>query len=494
MSVSLKQGATQVYSFGLGRVGTQLTSSSDTANGGWTFTYDEFNRVKTTTGTPQTFSYDYDRWGNRWHQNAPQGGPAPQISFDASTNRINSAGYTYDAAGNLTNDGFHSYTFDAEGNVIKVDSGTTATFTYDALNNRVRIDVPGSSQEFVFNPQGQRASTWNASTGAQIQGQAYWGNRPLAFSFSGSTHFQEQDWIGTERFRSKYDGSTEATFQSLPFGDASATSGSDYDAYHLAGLDQDASSNTGHASYRQYSPTEGRWLTPDPSFGSYDFTDPQSLNRYAYVEANPLVYQDPAGLFAIPPEVGGPCIWCDVGILIADGVFAFFEFGGGRPTFHGTLQPRADSDPGSLGESLGIPVGLSQPRWGLWGSTSGCDFGDCSPNGTGFAAPGIGLGPAPINVGPIILIEIDELLLEHDIKEFRKLCTASGWSWCSSNSGKENIRPSWAEKYGLPYPGESGNEFADRLCKAEFGPNGCPDGTGPGSDYSKLKKWADRRK
>jgi hypothetical protein len=60
-------------------------------------------------------------------------------------------------------------------------------------------------------------------------------------------------------------------------------------------------------------------------------------------------------------------------------------------------------------------------------------------------------------------------------------------------AGKDNIRPSWAEKYGLPRPGESGKDFADRLCRAEFGPNGCPDGKGPGSDHSKLKKWADRR-
>ena len=60
-------------------------------------------------------------------------------------------------------------------------------------------------------------------------------------------------------------------------------------------------------------------------------------------------------------------------------------------------------------------------------------------------------------------------------------------------AGKENIRPSWAEKYGLPRLGESGNQFADRVCKAEYGLGGCPGGTGPGGDYNKLKKWADRR-
>ena len=38
-----------------------------------------------------------------------------------------------------------------------------------------------------------------------------------------------------------------------------------------------------HAQFRQYSFLQGRWLAPDPSMGSYDLSNPQSLNRYAYV-------------------------------------------------------------------------------------------------------------------------------------------------------------------------------------------------------------------
>jgi hypothetical protein len=57
-----------------------------------------------------------------------------------------------------------------------------------------------------------------------------------------------------------------------------------------------------------------------------------------------------------------------------------------------------------------------------------------------------------------------------------------------AGKGKENIRPTWAEKYGLPKPGESAVQFAKRLCDAEFGVGNY--NTGPGSDYSKLRKWA----
>ncbi|HET7212008.1 MAG TPA: RHS repeat-associated core domain-containing protein [Terriglobia bacterium] len=42
---------------------------------------------------------------------------------------------------------------------------------------------------------------------------------------------------------------------------------------------------------------DGRWFTPDPLGG--DITNPQSLNRYAYVLNNPATLTDPSGL--------GPC-------------------------------------------------------------------------------------------------------------------------------------------------------------------------------------------
>ncbi len=50
--------------------------------------------------------------------------------------------------------------------------------------------------------------------------------------------------------------------------------------------------------YREYDPRQGRWLSPDPSgLAAVDPSDPQSWNRYAYVENNPLNFTDPFGLF-----------------------------------------------------------------------------------------------------------------------------------------------------------------------------------------------------
>jgi YD repeat-containing protein len=78
-------------------------------NGNWTFGYDDFGHVSSSSKTGQSFNWKYDPSGNRWQQNAPQGGPAPQYVFDAN-NHIIACGVVYDAAGNVTTDGFHAYT------------------------------------------------------------------------------------------------------------------------------------------------------------------------------------------------------------------------------------------------------------------------------------------------------------------------------------------------------------------------------------------------
>jgi hypothetical protein len=136
--------------------------------------YDEFNRLSTRTvssGTPQNFTYVYDRWGNRWQQNVTAGsGPSPQYSFNTANNQISASGFAYDAAGNLTNDGFHTYSYDAEGNISAVDNGSTAQYTYDALNQRVQTLVYGSNAtEYLFNPSGQRLSVWNGEPVSEIR-------------------------------------------------------------------------------------------------------------------------------------------------------------------------------------------------------------------------------------------------------------------------------------------------------------------------------------
>jgi RHS repeat-associated protein len=91
----------------------------------------------------------------------------------------------------------------------------------------------------------------------------------------------------------------EATFTSLPWGDAQTTaSGTDLDAYHYATLDYDPETATDHAQFRQDNSAQGHFMSPDPYAGSYDMGNPQSMNRYVYAMNNPLSSIDPSGLDA----------------------------------------------------------------------------------------------------------------------------------------------------------------------------------------------------
>ena len=303
----------QVYAFTATWKGSQLQNSSDSVLGQTSnYGYDEFNRLKSrtvTSGTVQNLNWVYDRWGNRWQQNVTAGsGPQPQFSVNTVNNHI--SGYSYDAAGNQTNDGTYNYTYDAEGNITAVNNGSTASYLYDALNHRVRTTVGSTVTEYVFNASEQRISEWNASTHSQLKGHYYWGSKPVAYYTTAAgggaaAHFEHQDWLGTERIRTTYNASVEGTYASLPWGDnQTTTSGTDGDANHFAMLDFDSETQTNHAEFRQYSSAEGRWLRPDPSSASYNLGNPQSMNRYTYAMNNPVSDIDPAGLDACV-HIGG---------------------------------------------------------------------------------------------------------------------------------------------------------------------------------------------
>jgi RHS repeat-associated protein len=79
-----------------------------------------------------------------------------------------------------------------------------------------------------------------------------------------------------------------------PFGDTYATSGSADPAF--TSQRQDTVAGLFDFPAREYS-NEGRWTSPDPSgLASAHLSDPQTLNRYAYVRNNPLALTDPQGL------------------------------------------------------------------------------------------------------------------------------------------------------------------------------------------------------
>ena len=68
--------------------------------------------------------------------------------------------------------------------------------------------------------------------------------------------------------------------------------------YKFAGMERDSETGHDHTMFRQYASNFGRWMSPDPLAG--DISNPQSLNRYAYVMNNPTTLVDSLGLQCSP--------------------------------------------------------------------------------------------------------------------------------------------------------------------------------------------------
>jgi RHS repeat-associated protein len=115
---------------------------------------------------------------------------------------------------------------------------------------------------------------------------------------SGIGVFLFQDHLGSVRVTGTAAGVLDDDIDYLPFGSLYANYGS-ASANHYRFTDDesdDAQSTTEYAVYRNLDPWIGRFNRPDPYDGSYDPNDPQSLNRYSYVQNQPSMSIDPLGL------------------------------------------------------------------------------------------------------------------------------------------------------------------------------------------------------
>jgi RHS repeat-associated protein len=286
-----------------GSIGGQTESAA--------YTYDLLGRLVTSNQTTNTVSaqrrFEYDRWGNRTSvYDATSGGTqiqsvALEQSGGAPTNRITSVtqgstvNYVYDAAGNVTNDGAHSYTYDAENRLVSVDGGSTAVYGYNHANRRIKKTVGGVTTHCVW--EGNQIIAENtASSGAVNVEYVSSGGRMVASIASGVTRYYLNDQLSA---RATLDtaGNIVGRQAHLPFGEELNASGTT-DKHRFTSYERDGETGTDHAVNRQYGQSVGRFMRVDPYSGSYNLSDPQSLNRYSYVQNDSINAADPLGLDA----------------------------------------------------------------------------------------------------------------------------------------------------------------------------------------------------
>jgi RHS repeat-associated protein len=317
-------------------IGTGAEPNSDARTNA--YTYDKVGRLVSGTANyaagNRSEIYAYDPFGNMTSR-TPAGSPPVTFQIDSATNRT----------------GLHNEPgrYDAGGNEIS-DPAISATRRFDPLNMMTYKHTGGVEENYVYTPDDQRigvltaaSHTWTWSLRDEggallrqysssetalnadwlwVEDYVYAGGHLLGAermaSQGGRRHFH-LDHLGTPRLITGSDAAATliARHDYLPFGEEVTL----IDSERLAGFDRvEPLEFAGHESdfggslaatldymhARYYRPTQGRFLSIDPST-DLDKTvhDPQLWNRYSYVRNNPIGNTDPDGKICVPCAVVG---------------------------------------------------------------------------------------------------------------------------------------------------------------------------------------------
>jgi RHS repeat-associated protein len=417
-----------------GNVASMNAAGAQTFNR--TYTYESLNRLSTLSSPSDPsgcngLSWGYDPWGNRTAQTTTSGSCFQQPSTTFTTSNQFPTSYQYDAAGNMTYDGMHQYAYDAENRLIQVDgsagycstrSGTPATacYVYDAMGRRVHKSGTGVPYpiDVIYDLDGHVTAEYepacSGGTECWSTGYAYVNGALVAEYKNATTYFIHHDQLGSTRLVSIYPAPSNPTLPSqwlsetldyLPFGELNSTD-TGIDSHKFTSKERDmetasppgASNGLDNFDFRYNSSSLGRFTSPDPLGGS--ISNPQSLNRYAYVLNNPLNFVDPFGLEADAQQ------GCVVSVIDSNGN----NWGGNCPGTSsgvGSLPTGNAADLVPLTPSPSAPSGDALPEQATTtlpssnpGAGSGINPGlDATQLGLGA----LGMIPGPIGTGASLI-------------------------------------------------------------------------------------------
>ncbi|TQJ23705.1 RHS repeat-associated protein [Micromonospora sp. A202] len=261
-------------------------------------------------------SYTYDQTGNRLSdtRHSASGDTTRSYTYGSATQYIphaltgittNGGGptttSTYDNGGYLktrTSTGKPNQTlnYDAEGHLATLTNGaTTHSYVYDPEGNRLIADNPGTQKTLYLGD-----TEYHQSSTGQVTATRYYPN--AVRTTTGGLTWMAANHHGTTELAINATTLTATRRRLTPFGeDRSATPPSWPDNKGIVGGTNDPTGYT-HLGAREYDPTTGRFLSPDPLI---DFGDPQTLHGYAYANNSPITYSDPDGLAHISHNGGG---------------------------------------------------------------------------------------------------------------------------------------------------------------------------------------------
>jgi RHS repeat-associated protein len=212
--------------------------------------------------------------------------------------RSDSLGSPYDAAGNVTAEartggGTYGYSTNAAGRMesFSINGFQQASYKYDAMGRQAIRTLTSPSPvtiHSVFDSQGRRIAEYNETSGALIREYVWNGWDPVAVIEGGTVYHIRADHIGRPVFATDASGAKMWEVSYLPFGGVRVATGSPT-ASRFPGQWYQSESGLHQNWMRDYDPTTGRYIQPDP-LGLID-----GASVYGYVKQNPGRWIDPTG-------------------------------------------------------------------------------------------------------------------------------------------------------------------------------------------------------
>ncbi|MFE3688053.1 polymorphic toxin-type HINT domain-containing protein [Streptomyces sp. NPDC059095] len=206
-------------------------------------------------------------------------------------NRIttfNGRSFTYDADGQLSNDGQRTYTWNARGQLTGLaKTGQNSTFGYDALGTRATKTIGATTGKFLTD--GSNPAVEQNASGATTATVTTSGlDQFLSRVENGTTQVYLTDALGTVLGMANPDGTIATKYTYDPNGQPTTTGAASSNPYTFTGRENDG---TGLLYYRDryYDPQTSRFISQDPS-GQAGGT-----NLYQYALSSPTTYSDPSG-------------------------------------------------------------------------------------------------------------------------------------------------------------------------------------------------------
>jgi RHS repeat-associated protein len=189
---------------------------------------------------------------------------------------------------------------------IKTALGSSAlTQYYDGDRLRGKKSEYGATTYYV------RSSVLGGQVIAELNGSGGWsrgyvclGGQMVAIQ-NGAVNWVHQDPVTKSQRITNSSGAVVSTIDLDPWGGETNRSGnSAFQPHKYTTYERDANGGD-DAMHRRYQSNWTRFSQPDPYDGSYDATNPQSFNRYSYVQNDPVNFVDPTGLNEAEP--GSAC-------------------------------------------------------------------------------------------------------------------------------------------------------------------------------------------